>query len=171
MQAFRWLVEENKDILLSLAQSILKDKSWAEDVLQDALIKVFQKINSFRGNSTFRSWLYRIIINTSYNALKKRKTYQEHRQAANEEQLNFSESKNPLGREERKLYIQQALDRLKADEALLLRLYYLCELNIAEIAASTGFKKAKIKTDLFRGRNNFKTELEGILGHEIQEIL
>lgn len=156
---------------MSLAQSILKDKSWAEDVLQDALIKVFHKIGSFRENSSFKTWLYRIVINTAYNELKKRKSYQTHKLAAQENQSENIERKHPLRAEERKLFIQSTLDKLKADEALLLRLYYLCEMNIAEISASTGFKKAKIKTDLYRGRINFKLELERILGTEIKEIL
>lgn len=171
IHAFRFLVDENKDILLSLAQSILKEKSWAEDVLQDALIKVFHKIGSFREKSSFKTWLYRIIINSCYNELKKRKNYQALKEAAKVNQASSVEHKNPLKAAERKLYIQAALDKLKADEALLLRLYYLCELSVGEIAESTGFKKAKIKTDLYRGRINFKKELEGILGNEIREIL
>ena len=171
IHAFRFLVDENKDILLSLAQSILKERSWAEDVLQDALIKVFHKIGSFREKSSFKTWLYRIIINSCYNELKKRKTYQALKEAAKVNQPSSVEHKNPLKAAERKLYIQAALDKLKADEALLLRLYYLCELSVGEIAESTGFKKAKIKTDLYRGRIHFKKELEGILGNEIREIL
>ena len=46
-QAFRQLVNKYKDVSLSLACSILKDKEKAEDVLQNAFMKVFQKANSF----------------------------------------------------------------------------------------------------------------------------
>ncbi|MEM6806867.1 MAG: RNA polymerase sigma factor [Bacteroidota bacterium] len=171
LNAFRILVEQNKHILLSLAQAILKDRDWAEDVLQEALIKVFQKINSFKEEASFRSWLYRIVINTAYNASKKRNRYQVFKKQLGESTSVRVENKNPIQMEEQKKYIQAVLDNLKRDQALLLRLYYLCELSLAEIAEVTGFKKAKIKTDLYRGRKNFKAGLTKLLGNEINGIL
>jgi RNA polymerase sigma factor (sigma-70 family) len=71
--AFRQLVEKYKDVSLTLACSVLKDKAKAEDVLQDAFMKVFHKAHNFKHQSAFSSWLYRIVINTCYNQLKQAK--------------------------------------------------------------------------------------------------
>ncbi|NER13597.1 sigma-70 family RNA polymerase sigma factor [Leptobacterium flavescens] len=172
MHAFRLLVEKYKDISLSLACSILKDRDKAEDVLQDAFVKVYRKLNSFRGTSAFATWLYRIVVNTAYNALKKEK-----RQAfIRETEVDLPETKEPekyedLKREEQQKYINMAMDKLKADEALVLRLYYLCDLNSKEIRKITGFSNSKIKVDLHRGRNNLYRQLERILGTEIKDLL
>ena len=71
--AFRLLVEKYKDQALSLAVTVLKDKMQAEDVLQDAFIRVYEKIRSFKYESTFYTWMYRIVVNHCYNELRKRK--------------------------------------------------------------------------------------------------
>lgn len=170
LAAFRLLVEQNKDLLLSLACSILKDQELAEDVLQDALIKVFRKLPGFKESASFRTWLYRIVINTSYNALKKQESYRKLKASA-QDSYSPTENHHQLTKEEQKKYVHLALSQLKADEALVLRLYYLCEMSLAEISDSTGFRKAKIKTDLYRGRINCAKQLQFLLGNETKELL
>jgi len=73
--------------------------------------------------------------------------------------------------EDQKKYIQKALDLLKPDEALILRLFYLCELKISEIEEVTGYKVSKIKVDLHRGRKNMQNALHQLLGNESQHLL
>ncbi|WP_258539105.1 RNA polymerase sigma factor [Flagellimonas abyssi] len=71
--AFVQLVDKYKDLSLSLAHSIVKDRDKAEDVLQDAFIKVYKKAGSFKQQSAFSSWLYRIVVNTAYNPFKRKR--------------------------------------------------------------------------------------------------
>lgn len=172
MAAFRQLVEKYKNVSLSLACSILKDENKAEDVLQDVFVKVYEKIDTFNFNAAFSTWLYRIVVNTSYNQLKK------HKKHTNLSQIDSKPEKSSgnlaliaFKEEEQKKYIQMALKRLRADEALILRLFYLCDLKIKEIEAITGFKSSKIKVDLHRGRINLNHELKNILGKEIHNLL
>ncbi len=169
-QAFRQLVEKYKDVSLSLACSILKDKAAAEDVLQDAFLKVFNSLRSFREQAAFSSWLYRIVVNTSFTALQKSKRM--HRQEELPEmEIQDLSPQNPLKLEDQKRYIQHAFDRLKPDEALVLRLFYLCELSLKEVREITRFSEAKIKVDLHRGRKNMHQQLSSMLGSEIEELL
>ncbi|MDY8137680.1 RNA polymerase sigma factor [Aquimarina sp. 2201CG5-10] len=170
--AFRQLVNTYKDVSLSLSFSILKDQDLAEDVLQDAFIKVFEKIDTFKFGAKFSTWLYRIVVNTSYNALKKSKNH--YHRLDTDKEINVSVNDTALRQlkeDDQKKYIQIALENLRSDEALVLRLFYLCELNINEIKQSTGFSKSKIKVDLHRGRNNFYFELQKIMGTEIRDLL
>ena len=78
---------------------------------------------------------------------------------------------NKLREEDQKRYIQLALEQLKPDEALVLRMFYLLELRIMEIERATGFSKAKIKEDLHRGRQNLSLILRTLLGTEIEDLL
>ncbi len=168
--AFRQLVDKYKNVSLSLACSILKDEDKAEDALQDAFIKVFEKIDTFHFKAAFSTWLYRIVINTSYNELKKHKNHAVLSQVS----LEDSGGNNALDifkAENQKKFIQVALKRIRTDEALILRLFYLCDLKIKEIENITGFKSSKIKVDLHRGRNNLNHELIKILGKEINDLL
>ena len=59
---------------------------------------------------------------------------------------------------------------MKADEALVLRLFYLSELKIEEVMQVTGFGKSKVKVTLHRGRKNLANILEKQLGKEIEDI-
>ncbi len=59
------------------AVRILKDSFEAEDIMQEAFLTAFTKINMFKGEVTFGAWLKRIVINKSLTQLKKNKRYQE----------------------------------------------------------------------------------------------
>jgi len=166
--AFRQLVDKYKDRSLSLAASILKDSTLAEDVLQDVFVKVYHKLHTFKFNASFATWLYRIVVNTSYNELKKQKNFI----TPKEEAIHIpSMDKNMMTEGDQKKYIHLALQNLRADEALILRLFYLNELKIKEIQEVTGFKASKIKVDLHRGRENMYFQLKRLLGDNLKDLL
>lgn len=170
--AFRDLVNAHKDVSLTLACSVLKDSTLAEDAVQTAFIKVFEKLNSFRQDSKFSTWLYRIVINTSYNLLKQQKNHEQIDILADFASENDEKSETrTLTEQDQKKYINLALNRMKSDEALVLRLFYLYENTIVEIKEITGFSKSKIKVDLHRGRKNIELQLQKFLGDEITQLL
>ncbi|WP_130736271.1 RNA polymerase sigma factor [Flavobacterium sp. J27] len=170
--AFRDLIEFHKNVSLTLACSILKDQNVAEDAVQMAFISVYHKLHTFKQKSKFSTWLYRIVVNTSYNMLKQQK---KHIEIDTDEVLNLEFTKQNeediLKVTDQKKYIMIALNAIKTDEALVLRLFYLYEYKIPEIQDITGFSKSKIKVNLHRGRINFENHLQKILGKEIKSIL
>lgn len=170
--AFRDLVNAYKDVSLTLACSVLKDSTLAEDAVQTAFIKVFEKLNTFKQDSKFSTWLYRIVINTAYNLLKQQKNHMQMDILSNFaiETDGKSETK-ALTEQDQKKYINLALNRIKPDEALILRLFYLYEHTIVEIKEITDFSKSKIKVDLHRGRKNMELQLQKLLGNEITQLL
>ncbi len=169
-QAFVTLVNRYKDLALSVAISVLKDKTWAEDAVQESFVKVYHSLPSLRRKAHFKTWLYRIVINTSYNERKRRRITVEYAEASQNAVTDITQL-NTLREEDQKRYIKLALEQLKPDEALVLRLFYLLELRIKEIESSTGFSKAKIKVDLHRGRQNLSQILRTLLGSEIEDLL
>jgi len=170
--AFRTLVDLYKDKSLSLAISIVKNESLAEDILQDSFIKVYRNIKWFKYKSKFSTWLYKIIVNTSYNELKRQKKNISIEESDFVTNLSIKKEENPVLRlEDQKKYIQKAMELLKTDEALVLRLFYLCEMSLKEIAIITKFSASKVRVDLHRGRKNIKQQLEQLLGEEINHLL
>lgn len=165
--AFRTLVEKYKDVSLTLACSIIKSEAVAEDVLQDAWVKVYNSIHNFKGNALFSTWLYRIVVNTCFDTLKKEKPHQSVDEVSWEAEL----PQDKLSSEIQQKYIRLAFQQMKPEEALLLRLFYLCELSIKEIKQVTGFSSPKIRTGLHRARNSMETTLKQMLGDEINELL
>jgi RNA polymerase sigma-70 factor (ECF subfamily) len=69
--AFRELVLEHSHAMFRLAWRLTSDETAAEDIVQEAFIKAWRKIGSFRMESSFKSWLHRITVNTAMDYLRK----------------------------------------------------------------------------------------------------
>jgi RNA polymerase sigma-70 factor (ECF subfamily) len=72
-QAFATLYETHKRRVYSVCLQMTKNVADAEDLTQDAFFQVFRNVNSFRGDSAFSTWLYRIAVNTVLMKLRRRK--------------------------------------------------------------------------------------------------
>lgn len=169
-QAFRLIVEKYKDVSLTLAYSILRDREDAEDVLQDAFLRLYKSIDKFRFDSRFSTWLYRIVVNTTLNAKEKKKNNLnpgENLEIVCEDKGGYE----LLIDDERTYFITKALMQVKTEEALLLRLYYLCDLSIREISAVTDLTETNIKVTLHRGRKSMLEALEKITGRDLKSLL
>lgn len=167
---YRLLVDKYKDVSYTLACTIVKDQHLAEDVLQDAFLKVFNALRKFKGTSAFSTWLYRIVVNTSYDAVNRQKKFPVEGWEHQVEDYEL-DSYQTAETSDRQQYINRALHAMKPDEALLLRLYYLSELSVNEIKEVTSFSESKIKVTLLRARKNLQGILEKQLGTEINQLL
>ena len=72
-RSFDLLVLKYQHKVMGLVRRFVKDPTEAEDVAQEAFIKAYRAINTFRGDSAFYTWLYRIAVNTAKNTLDARK--------------------------------------------------------------------------------------------------
>lgn len=171
-ELFRVLVNRYKDRSLSLVQTIIKDNDEANDVLQDAFIKAYKNLAKFDFNSSFSTWFYRIVVNTSYTSLKKsnrRRTFWAESIPA--ENSSKTDSFDVLRENERKEIINQVLGNMKKNDVLILKLFYLGEQSIKEISEITGKGTSNIKVLLHRARTVFYQELEKLIGPEKNNLL
>lgn len=164
---FKELVNVYKDKSLSLTLSIIKNNDEAQDVLQDAFIKVYKNLYKFNFNSSFSTWLYRIVINTCYTALERN----EKKKTTSFEKIVFDipsdmNSFNLLETNHRKEIVNTVLNTLKSNEALILRLFYLGEQSINEVSDITGISVSNVKVLLHRARKNFHNSLDKLMGPE-----
>jgi len=159
-EAFRQLVTKYKDMAYSLAMSVVKNEFYAEEVLQVSFVKAFEKLDSFKGDSKFSTWFYRIVVNESFKQLKKQKA----------EFINFVEETPDISNDidnsilnliktDQEYYINKALEKISAQESLVLRLFYLDENTIDEISNITGWTAGNIKVILHRARINLRVIL------------
>src|ERR1700733_1807319 len=72
-QAFATLFQSHKKRVYSVCLLMTKDVAEAEDLTQEAFLQVFRSIGSFRGDSAFSTWLYRVAVNTVLMKLRRRK--------------------------------------------------------------------------------------------------
>lgn len=130
--SFSELVKRHQRGLLRLSMRFMKDMDAAQDVVQEAFIKSYEKLSLFEGRSSFKSWLYQIAVNTARNKLRENRY-----DFSNIDDVNLSISataEKALVHAAVSEIIQTEVDRLpfKQKTALVLRVYE--DMSFAEIA-------------------------------------
>lgn len=172
VSAYGVLINRYKNLVFSLAFNILQNKEDAEELAQDAFVKAYNALATFKADSLFSTWLYRIVINASLNKKKLKKI----KLVADDKIVNIEDNSvdNLLEQQEksdRKKIVQSAIALLKTDERLCITLFYLNELSIQEINELTDISIANIKVLLYRGRKNLYNHLNGMLKSEIKNLV
>jgi RNA polymerase sigma-70 factor (ECF subfamily) len=174
LPSFAILVEKHKNLAFTLALRIAKNHEDAEEIAQDAFLKAYNSLNSFKEESKFSTWLYKIVFNTAISKMRKKQMLNVSIDAGNignaihEERISSLEA---LHKKERKKIIAEAISRLKEEESVVMTLYYLNENTLKEIEEITGFSNSNIKILLHRGRKKLLLELKKILKEEIVDML
>ena len=143
-------------------------------VVQEVFLKVFRNISSFRGQSTLKTWIYRITVNEAHNA---RRWFFRHRrreveldnnpeEARNWKEIIPDKSRSPFDMAlegEQHTLIEAALDRINPifREAVVLR--DVTDLSYEEIAEILGVSLGTVKSRILRGREALREELAGRL--------
>ena len=158
--AFAELIDLYQDMVFGLAYKMTKNREEAEEVSQDSFVKAFKNLSSFKGDSKFSTWLYRIVYYTSLDAIKKNKKEQNTFEI-NEITFNQIESVDSIlqriERKERAQIIEQCLDKLPDVERALIWLFYFDELSLKEIVEITNMSEANVKVKLHRARKKLLT--------------
>jgi len=158
-QDFSALYEEHNRAIYYLALRFLGDPQKAEDATHDVFLKAFRKMDQFRGDASWRTWLYRIAINHCRNLLQAwherhvltstDETIWDRAPAATDSPLRVLETKE-LGQR-----IQKALDGLPQEYRLLLLLVADEDLSYEEVAALTEQTSDAVRGKLHRARKAF----------------
>ena len=163
-QAFRTFVEKYQNRAFSIAFGYMRDNEEAKDAVQESFIRVFEKAKSFKGDSKFYTWYYRLLVNICLDAKRKKKVaevFSIFRMGKNEEgdkeyetALKANEKENPeekyLAAETEKR-IMRCLEKLSGKEKQVFELKHYQGFKIREVADIMGLKEGTVKVLLFRG--------------------
>ena len=164
--AYSYLIDKYKYLIFTLACRMLVNREDAEEVAQDTFVKAFQALKTFRGNSKFSSWLYRIAYHKCIDVIKKRNRKPETFRLDGEGARSLKASEDVFDAfetEERNKILKSAISRLKEEDAALVMLYYYEELSIQEIEEITELSSNTIKVRLFRARKQLDLLLGSLL--------
>jgi len=174
VSAFAQIIDKYQHMAFTLAMGIVKNKEEAEEVTQDAFFKAYKSMDSFKGDASFSTWLYRIIYNTAISKIRSRKPAAadlESKEVAQFE-MNYAESNmHQLEKQDRKKILKKALGKLKEDDAFIVIMYYYKDHSVDEIADTTGLSASNVKVKLHRGRKQLQKELNLLLREELNTIL
>lgn len=170
--AYEELLARFQQPVYTLCLRLLNDEGEASDVVQEVFLKVFRNIATFRGQSSLKTWIYRITVNEAHNA---RRWFFRHRRREVEldnepnETRSWTEtipdsSRSPFDvvfDHEQALLIQTALERINPVFRAAVVLRDIADLSYEEIAEVLGVSLGTVKSRILRGREALREQLRG----------
>ena len=176
-EAYERLVDTFQQPVFSLVYRLMDDPSETSDVVQEVFLKVFRNIGSFRGNSSLKTWIYRISFNEAHNH---RRWFTRHRkqevclEKEDDESLSFQEVLPDPGRSafdvvshiEMQALVEEALTHLNPAFRAAVVLRDIEDLSYEEIAEVLQVSLGTVKSRILRGREALKKALASRLRPE-----
>ena len=163
------LVTDHQRMVFQLALHLLGDQQEAQDLTQEVFLKVFRMLPQFRGQSTLRTWIYRIVVNQASNRQRWWRRRRKSQQVALEEHAavhgelpdvrNFAMPDRVLQQREVAGRVWNALDALPFDQRAVIVLREIDGLSYEEIATSLSVAVGTVKSRLARARESLRLAL------------
>ena len=172
-QAFDLLVRKYQHKLVQLIGRYVSNPADAPDIAQEAFIKAYRALPSFRGDSAFYTWLYRIAINTAKNHLlsQSRRPPGDDIDAGDAEQFagdsglkEYATPERMLLRDEIQTTINEAIETLPEDLKTAIILRELEGLSYEDIARAMDCPIGTVRSRIFRAREAIEKRLQPLLG-------
>jgi RNA polymerase sigma-70 factor (ECF subfamily) len=166
--SFERLVEKYQKKIYYLALRMTRSHEAADDLAQEAFIKAFYALKSFKEGYSFSAWVYKICMNLTINYLKRQKfTIPESQLPDNSLDLLNEKEKgdfsDQLVKEELRKKIEQEIDNLPPDFKAVFILKTYEDLSYEQIAQALKISKGTVMSRLFRARERLQRSLKGYL--------
>lgn len=163
-QAIAALFESWRDRVYTLALHLTADPAEAGDITQDVFVRLLRRLDQFRGDALFSTWLYRVVMNVFLDRRKSRRRWA----ALDEAALAARASGEPspeatLIRSEVQARVARAVAALPVKLRLPVVLRYGAGLSYGEIAETLGVREGTVASRLSRGVKRLARDLEGVL--------
>jgi RNA polymerase sigma-70 factor (ECF subfamily) len=164
--AFAQLVELNQDRLFASMLHVTGSPDEAEEVVQEAFIRAFMKLDTFQRSSQFFTWLYRIAFNSALSRRRRkhaRVSLDHWRENTGLEVVDQGEAVDePMLQRERVAMVREALRSLSDDHRMILVLREMDERSYEDIAEILEISIGTVRSRLSRARNQLKVVLEAM---------
>ena len=165
------LVTDHQRMVYQLALHLVGDPQEAQEVSQEVFLRVFRTLSQFRGHSTLRTWIYRIVVDQASNRQRwwrrrrraQQVTLEDHARAHGElaESRHFAQPDRVLQQRETAGRVWLALDALPFDQRTVVVLREIDGLSYEEIATTLGVAVGTVKSRLARARESLRAKLKG----------
>jgi RNA polymerase sigma-70 factor (ECF subfamily) len=161
-KAFAFLYNTYAPKMLGVCFRYAKSREEAEDMLQEGFIKLFQKIDTFKGSGSFEGWMRRVIVNTAINYYKTQIKYNSTLNVENSD-LTFVEndhSENSSGSDIPQNKLLEMIQQLPEGYKMIFNLYVMDGYTHQEISEILNISINTSKSQLFKARNMLRTKVE-----------
>ncbi|MDH3890276.1 MAG: RNA polymerase sigma factor [candidate division Zixibacteria bacterium] len=157
-----WKLMEPEYVRATLyCRKLCGDRDRADDLLQDVMVKAMTKFSDLRNNESFRPWLYRILISTFRDSI--RRPWWQRRVSLTPEIESDHAVTDPVNRFNARRWLDLAFTAVSPDEQALVTLHELEQWSIAELAQLYDKSESAIKVRLHRARQKMKKRLKKLL--------
>lgn len=157
--AFRRLVERHMKQTYNVAFSFVGDHDAAEEVTQQAFVRVHSSLGSFRGDAEFSTWLYRITTNLALNYVKQYRRKAERKVDMAEAAETIASHDNHAEDGEQREHIERALHELPTLQRAVVILRHVDGLSTRQVSQILRCSEGTVKTHLFRGLRKMRSKL------------
>lgn len=168
--AFRKVVEQWQDMVFNTALGMLQNEEEAEDIAQEVFMQIFESVGGFKGQSKFSTWIYRITVTKSLDAIRKKKRkkrfafvhslYGENNEVKYD-QPEFIHPGIMAERKEHAAFLFKAIQKLPENQKTAFVLNKMEMLSYKEIGEIMQLKPGAVDSLLQRAKKNLKNYLEG----------
>lgn len=152
---FACLVDRYGRAVYSLVVKIVGNREDAEELCQDVFVKVFRTLSSFKGKSSFSTWIYRIAYNAAVSQTRNRKQEFlsiEENQIAHVSEEDMAQVFGTSSNEKMLVRLDAAMEKLTHEERALILLFYMQDKTVEDVAVISGLSASNVKTRLHRIR-------------------
>ena len=155
--AFAYFVETYQGMAINIAYRICENMQDAEDVVQESFVKAYRNLHTFRLESKFSTWFYRIVFNTAVTHTNKKIWVVDDEIDTIAAGLSSDlDTHNKVEMNETSEIVSHILSKMPEAYGLILTLFYLEDNSVKEVAKITGLNDSNVKVMLFRARKMFK---------------
>jgi len=173
INAFAVLVERHKDMVFSIALRILKNREDAEELAQDVFVKAYQSLETFKGESKFTTWLYRIVYNAAISKTRNKQlkfSELDNRIIENYSIDEINEDTGRLSDDDQKKLANKLMAALNPEESALITLFYFNDVPTEEIGLIMELTQTNVKVRLHRLRKKLLSQLQLLIEKNNKEI-
>jgi len=166
--SFRIIVNKYQKNIFSIGMRFFKNEDDSYDFTQEVFIKVYSKLNTYKGWAPFKFWLTKIAYNHGINRIKTIKD-----ETVINDQLLQSDCKTPDAiheKNELKQVLLDAIDKLKGQYKVCLDLYFFMGLTYTQISDITQIPVNTIKSNVFRAKQTLRNSLRGTIAEDYNEM-
>jgi RNA polymerase sigma-70 factor (ECF subfamily) len=173
---FGALVDRHKDRAMTLAVRLVGERGEAEELVQDAFLRAFRSLDTFRGEAKFSTWFYRILYNVCMTRVSRRKSLpvQEAVEGESGEGREWADTdpdiQERMESDEVRQMLAEEILRLPESFRAALTLFYVQELTYAEMTFVLQIPPGTVKTNLSRGRSLLRERVLERMNNEVQSL-
>lgn len=158
-EGFEILVMKYQNRVLNIVHSLIRQDRESEDIMQEVFLKVYRSLGSFKQRSQFSTWLYRIVVNTVYDFLRKRRNFVSNEGILEMSAVTCAGPRDALLIREKEAMIQKALLGIPLKFRAAVVLKDIDGLSYIEISEVLRCSIGTVESRIYRARQFLKEEL------------